>query len=193
MTVLVVVLAALALAAVLAPIAARRPEGVHDGAAIVLAYPAAWRMGVSAAFLAPVLVALTAVLPGAFPSEVQAPLLALAALQLVSLALLRLEVAGVRNRLTDEALIARSPWARREIAIRWGEIRRVRWSALGQVLVVEAGDGRSVRLSPLLSGLGELAERLTGREIPADALAPGVAERLARWIVALDARRGASA
>lgn len=183
------ILAALQLAVPVAVAFAARPaaRGERDGGTVVLAYPRAWRIAATAQLAFPVLLGLVAwlrrdtLLPATAAAE-----LALAAFLFLVLWALRIEIVGVRHALTRDAIVRGSPWARRPVSIGWNEIARVRWSDAGQWLVVEAADGRRVRVSPLLSGVGDLAERLTKREIAAEALGPGVPDRLARWVIALD-------
>jgi hypothetical protein len=189
MTIALVAALQLILLAVTVSLARPRAVAERDRGAAVLAYPRAWRVGATAQLALPVVLALVVWLrrDTLAPAMVTAEL-ALAAFLFLVLWVLRIELAGVRHELRPDGLVRGSPW-RRRVTISWNDVARVSWSATGQWLVVEARDGRQARISPLLSGMGELAERLTARGgVPPEAFGPGVAERLARWVIARDGR-----
>jgi hypothetical protein len=183
--------AALQLLFLAAAVSLARPlaRAERDGETAVLAYPRAWRMGATVQLVVPVILALVVWLrrETLAPTAVTAELV-LAVFLFAVLWLVRIEVAGVRHALAPEGIVRGSPWTGRTV-IAWSEVARVRWSAAGQWLVVEARDGRRLRIPSLVSGLGDLAERVTARGgLSPDAFGPGVPERLARWVIALDGR-----
>lgn len=187
----IALVAALELLFLAAVVSLARPSAraERDGGTPVLAYPQAWRVGATLQLAVPVLLALVVWLrrESLAPAAVSAELL-LAAFLFLVLWIVRIEVGGVRHALAPEGIVRGSPWTGRAV-IAWSEVGAIRWSAAGQWLVVEARDGRRVRIPSLVSGLGDLAERLTARGgLAPDAFGPGVPERLARWVIALDRR-----
>jgi hypothetical protein len=101
-----------------------------------------------------------------------------AALAFLLFWLVRIEVQGVRHRVTADALEGGSPW-RRPVHIPWGEVRAVRWNAASQWFEIEGGGGATVRVSAWLEGLPALARALEARGLlSGEAAGPGARERL---------------
>ena len=161
--------------ALVADRAAPSPEGVA-----LLAYGRAARAAASLALGLPLLAAALAsrrLAPDEDPVRFWV-LVAVAALAFLLLWLVRIEVLGVRHRVTAEALEGGSPW-RKPVRIPWGEVARVRWSAANQWFEIEGTGGSTVRVSRWLTGLPALARALDGRGLLSGAAAgAGVRDRL---------------
>jgi hypothetical protein len=171
-------LAAVAVAA--AALATSRPVPPPEGVA-VLAYGAGVRAAASVLLGLPLLTAALAAwrLPLSEEPVRFWLLIAAAALAFLLLWVVRIEVVGVRHRVTAEALERGSPWQRKPLRLPWAEVRAVRWSAPNQWFELEGAAGVAVRASRWLEGLPALARALEAHGLLAGpAAGPGVAERL---------------
>jgi len=175
------VTALLALAAVgvsAGALVAGRPAPSPEGAAL-LAYGRRTRAAASVALGLPFLACALAarrLAPDEDPVRFWV-LVTVAALAFLLLWLARIEVVGVRHRVTGEALEGGSPWVK-PVRIPWTEVAHVRWSAANQWFEIEGAGGSTVRVSRWLDGLPALARALDERGLLGAAAGPGVRERL---------------
>jgi len=154
------VLAACGLAFPLLASLASRTEEAPEGVVLLRHGPRARRLANRLLGLPPFAAALVAwrLPPGDEPVRFW-PLVTVAAAAFLLLWIARIEVTGVRHRVTAEALEGGSPW-RKGPRIPWGEVASVAWSAANQGFEVRGKDGKVVRISRWLTGLPALAEAL---------------------------------